>query len=80
MVNYFILIKLGECDKNHHTCDCDDGYGDDGCGTKYEEYEYPAILSIIFICFSCFITACIVGCIYWLRSNIHHRVIFMFLL
>merc|ERR1712233_225518 len=55
-------------------CSCNDGYGDLGCGTKYDEYSYVA-LSAIIISLSSILALVGIACIVWLRMSAEYKTV-----
>lgn len=64
----------GECDIETRQCSCEEGYGDDGCGTKYLFYDFvPLTASICAI--SGLLAIIGIGCIVWLRSAAEYKTV-----
>jgi len=64
----------GTCDIITRQCSCNDGYGDLGCGTKYDEYSYVA-LSAIIISLSSILALVGIACIVWLRMSAEYKTV-----
>lgn len=65
----------GTCDTTTRQCTCDLMYGDDGCSTKYSEYNLPLSLQIVIGLLSCMLAVICILCIVWLRWNKQYKTV-----
>jgi len=64
----------GDCDIETRSCTCKEGYGDPGCGTKYQFYSFLPLT--VAICVLSGILAMIgIACIVWLRSAAEYKTV-----
>merc|ERR1711971_323082 len=64
----------GVCNVKTRQCACDEGYGDDGCGTKYTEYTYTVLTAIV-VAFSSLLAMVGIACIIWLRMSAEYKTV-----
>jgi len=64
----------GVCDVMTRQCSCEDGYGDEGCGTKYEQYQYVALMVVV-CAISSILAMLGIGCIVWLRMSAEYKTV-----
>jgi len=64
----------GVCNVKTRACTCDEGYGDDGCGTKYVEYTYAALMAVV-VAFSSLLAIVGIVCIVWLRMSAEYKTV-----
>merc|ERR1712087_611850 len=64
----------GSCDIETTACLCDEGYGDSGCTTKYQFYDFLPLTVVV--CVLSGILAIIgIACIVWLRSAAEYKTV-----
>jgi len=64
----------GECNVKTRACACEEGYGDDGCATKYEEYTYTVLMAVV-VAFSSLLAIVGIACIVWLRMSAEYKTV-----
>lgn len=64
----------GVCDVEYKTCTCEDGYGDAGCGTKYQFYDFLP-LTVAVCALSAILAIIGIACIIWLRSAAEYKTV-----
>ena len=65
----------GSCDIEKRDCECDDGFGGDGCEIVFEVFSYDTVLVAIWsFLFSICIIVLVVS-ILWLYKNQHYKTI-----
>jgi len=64
----------GTCNVKTRQCACDQGYGDAGCGTKYEEYTYTVLMAVV-VAFSGLLALVGIACIVWLRMSAEYKTV-----
>merc|ERR1711933_322233 len=61
-------------DVEYKTCTCEDGYGDAGCGTKYQFYSFLP-LTVVVCSISAILAVVGIACIIWLRSAAEYKTV-----
>jgi len=64
----------GVCNVKTRQCACDEGYGDDGCATKYSEYTYTVLMAIV-VAISSLLAIVGCACIIWLRMSAEYKTV-----
>jgi len=64
----------GTCNVDNRQCECEEGYGDAGCGTKYTFYDFLP-LTVAVCVLSGFLVMIGIACIVWLRSAAEYKTV-----
>jgi len=64
----------GVCNVKTRACACDEGYGDEGCGTRYAEYRYTVLMAVV-VAFSSLLALVGIACIVWLRMSAEYKTV-----